>query len=162
MRITARLFIGLFLVASAGIALAVSALINLVVQLAPMLARAGVIIVVAHLLRSHHRVGAPGAARRGPLDPGTAPGYWYRHHQWGWTRTPQGKWAWVSIWIAQPVPPAHEDVNSEAPHHDRAGQSDRRGRVGRLPAVRPRAVGSSTAAAQRRRGTEPSRSRRRW
>jgi len=85
---------------AATAAIVVTVAVQMLVQLLPVAVCAALIVGIIRA-RSGRR-GLPGAS-----TPAVIPGYRYTQHQWGWTRTPQGRWAWVSVWIAQPAEAAN-------------------------------------------------------
>jgi hypothetical protein len=111
MRALACLCVGIILLLVATAAILVTAVVQVLAALLPLVVCAALVVGIIHALR------APKGSRAVPSRPGrrvlpgapmpdVTPGYRYTQHVWGWTRTPQGRWAWVSVWIAQPANPA--------------------------------------------------------
>jgi hypothetical protein len=120
MRALAGLCVGILLLLAAIAAIVVTVAVQMLAQILPVVLCAALVVGFFHVGR-----GVPSRPSRrpltGPPTPDPTPGYRYTHHQWGWTPTPQGRWAWVSVWIAQPAKPADvidTDVISGDPGRD--------------------------------------------
>jgi hypothetical protein len=96
---------------AAAAAIVVTMAVQMLAQLLPVVLCAALAVGIIHVSRGPKGLRAvPSRPSRRELTglptPDAIPGYRYTHHQWGWTPTPQGRWAWVSVWIAQPAKPA--------------------------------------------------------
>jgi hypothetical protein len=107
MRALAGLCVGILLLLAATVAIVVTMVVQMLAQLLPVMVCAALIVGIIRVLSRSGRHGLPGASRPDGLS-----GYRYTQHQWGWTRISQGRWAWVSVWIAQP-PRAADVIDAE-------------------------------------------------
>ena len=115
MRALIGLCVGILLLLAASAAIVVTIAIQMLVQFLPVVVCAALIVGIIRVGSRSGRQGLPAAST---LD--VIPGYRYTQHQWGWTRTPQGGWAWVSVWIAQPPKAADViDAGVISEMHDR-------------------------------------------
>ena len=126
MRALVGLCVAVLLLLAATAAIVVTVAVQMLAQKLPVVLCAALVVGIIHVSRGPKGLRAvlSRPSRRALPGPPTADptaGYRYTHHQWGWTPTTQGRWAWVSVWIAQPAKPAdviNTEVISEEPGRD--------------------------------------------
>jgi hypothetical protein len=106
MRALAGLCVGILLLLAATAAIVVTVAVQMLTQILPVVLCAALVVGIVYVSRGPRGLRAVSSrpSRRTLTGPPT-PADHYTYHQWGWTPTPEGRWAWVSVWIAQPAKP---------------------------------------------------------
>jgi hypothetical protein len=114
MRTIASLLIGLFLLIGALTAIVLSAIVQAVLQLLPLLVLVAVAVVVVKVASARRRRGTePQRVPAVPTPPAVAPHPSVHPHGYGRPRPPTGGWVLVPVWMVPSAPPCTDVIDGE-------------------------------------------------